>query len=349
MYLAPLNYDRFFKKVFSDKTIAQQFLEDFLETKIEEIELLKEKHRVTDDASIVEFDFRCKIDGTYIIIDMQQWYKMDVIKRFYLYHSLNASLQLETLPIKQLTLDRTRKKIKKTKDYHYVEPVLTLIWMVDDNLGFDENYISYALSPEIILQFIENENLWANPELTDIIKEQQKVLAILKNDAKGLDFLRNNKLIFLFQKNIVKNKLIKKYVRWFKFAEKTKDKENKKTDFEEYQQDEIFSKIINRIIKTSFDDEENQYLEEQTEFWENYSELTQRLYNYGLSDGEKKGKEEGMEKGMEKGMEVKEIQIAIALLDILDIETISQKTGLNIETVQKLKNEEKISESKGSE
>jgi len=157
MYLAPLNYDRFFKKVFSDKMIAQKFLEDFLETEIEEIELLKEKHRVTDDASIVEFDFRCKINGAYIIIDMQQWYKIDVIKRFYLYHSLNASLQLETLPAKRLTLDRSRKEIIKTKDYRYVEPVLTLIWMVDDNLGFDENYISYVLSPEISLQFIEDK------------------------------------------------------------------------------------------------------------------------------------------------------------------------------------------------
>ncbi|MCK4492839.1 MAG: PD-(D/E)XK nuclease family transposase, partial [Methylococcales bacterium] len=194
MYLASLNYDRFFKKVFSEKHIAQQFLEDFLDTKIEEIELLKEKHRVTDDASIVEFDFRCKIDGAYIIIDMQQWYKMDVVKRFYLYHSLNSSLQLERLPEKQLTLDRTSKKIKRTKDYHYVEPVLTLIWMVDDNLGFDENYVSYALSPEVSNQFIEDKKLWENPELTDIIKAQQKVLAVLKNDAKGMRFLSNNKL-----------------------------------------------------------------------------------------------------------------------------------------------------------
>ena len=335
MYLAPLNYDRFFKKVFSDKAIAKQFLEDFLETKIEEIEILKEKHRVTDDASIVEFDFRCKIDGSYIIIDMQQWYRMDVVKRFYLYHSLNASLQLETLPAKQLVLDRTSKKIRKTKDYRYVEPVLTLIWMVDDSLGFDDNYISYALSPEVSLQFIENKNLWVNPELTEIIKEQQKVLVILKNDAKGMSFLRNNKLIFLFQRNIVKNNLIKKYVRWFKFAEKTKNKNNQKEDFEEYQQDEVFLEIINRITKKSFNNEENQYIQEQTEFWENYSDLTERLYSHGLDDGLEKSLEEGLKKGLEegieKGKEIEKIQIAIALLDILEIEVIVEKTGLSIE------------------
>ena len=337
MYLAPLNYDRFFKKVFSEKVIAKQFLEDFLDTKIEEIELLKEKHRVTDDASVVEFDFRCKIDGAYIIIDMQQWYKMDVVKRFYLYHSLNASLQLERLPEKQLTLDRTSKKIKRTKDYHYVEPVLTLIWMVDDNLGFDENYVSYALSPEVSNQFIKNEKLWANPELTDIIKEQQKVLAVLKNDAKGMNFLSHNKLIFLFQKNIVKNKRIKKYVRWFEFAQKTKNKDNKKEDFKEYQQDAIFLKIINRIVKKSFNESENQYVEDQVEFWENYSQLTDRLYDYGLNDGIEQGMEKGMKKGMEEGKEAEKIQIAMALLDILEVEIIAKKTNLSIETVQNLK------------
>ena len=334
MYLAPLNYDRFFKKVFSDKSIAQQFLEDFLETEIEEIELLKEKHRITDDASIVEFDFRCKINGSYIIIDMQQWYKVDVIKRFYLYHSLNASLQLETLPEKRLTLDRTRKEIIKTKDYRYVEPVLTLIWMVDDNLGFNDNYISYVLSPETSLQFIENKKLWENPKLADIIKEQQKVLAVLNNNEKDMRFLRKNKLTFIFQKNIVKNKKLKKYVRWFEFAQKTKNENNKKSDFEEYQQDKVFSEIIRRIVKTNFSQEENDYLREQTEFWDNYSNLTERLYTYGLNDGKK----EGMEKGMEKGMEVKKIQIAMALLDVLDVETIAKKTGLSINVVKDLKN-----------
>ncbi len=55
---------------------------------------------------------------------MQQWYKMDVVKRFHLYHSLNSSLQLETLSVKQLGLNKNNKKIKETKDYHAIEPDL---------------------------------------------------------------------------------------------------------------------------------------------------------------------------------------------------------------------------------
>ena len=82
MYLAPLNYDRFFKKVFSDLKIAKAFLEAFLDIKIESIERIKEKHKITDDAAFVEFDFRCKVRGQYIIIDMQQWYKAFVVNSF---------------------------------------------------------------------------------------------------------------------------------------------------------------------------------------------------------------------------------------------------------------------------
>jgi hypothetical protein len=90
MYLAPLNYDRFFKKIFSDLDIAKRFLEDFLDTKIEMIEMIKNRHAVTDDATYIEFDFRCKIDGAFVIIDMQQWFKADLVQRFYLYHALKA-------------------------------------------------------------------------------------------------------------------------------------------------------------------------------------------------------------------------------------------------------------------
>ncbi len=36
--MAPLNYDRYFKKVFSNERIAKCFLEDFLEVNISSLE-----------------------------------------------------------------------------------------------------------------------------------------------------------------------------------------------------------------------------------------------------------------------------------------------------------------------
>ncbi|MBI4647350.1 MAG: hypothetical protein HY738_12385 [Bacteroidia bacterium] len=68
MYLAPLNYDRYFKKVFGNEKIAKRFLEDFFDVQIETIELFTIHHKITDDATAVEFDFRCKIDEQFVII-----------------------------------------------------------------------------------------------------------------------------------------------------------------------------------------------------------------------------------------------------------------------------------------
>jgi hypothetical protein len=50
-----------------------------------------------------------------------------------------------------------------------------------------------------------------------------------------------------------------------------------------------------------------------------------------------KGLEQGIEKGIEKGMQNKTLEIAKNLLDILDDETISIKTGLSIETIKSLR------------
>ena len=82
MYVASLTIDLLFKKVFSDTKIAKKFLEDFLGVPISKIQILNIEYKLSDDAVIVKFDYRCKIDGEYVIIEMQQRYKKDVIKRF---------------------------------------------------------------------------------------------------------------------------------------------------------------------------------------------------------------------------------------------------------------------------
>ncbi|MEA5469916.1 Rpn family recombination-promoting nuclease/putative transposase [Spirulina sp. 06S082] len=53
-----------------------------------------------------------------------------------------------------------------------------------------------------------------------------------------------------------------------------------------------------------------------------------------------KALKQGMQQGIQKGEQQKAIEIAKELLDILDEEMISQKTGLSLEEVQKLKQEE---------
>lgn len=302
MYLAPLNYDRFFRKVFSDPEIARRFLEDFLGVTIDSIEILKDRHAVTDDASFVEFDFRCRTEDGYVIIDMQQWYKADVGQRFYLYHALNTGLQLEELPKRRIVLDKATKKIVKVKDYRLLEPVCTLIWMVDDTLGFRDDYVTYRMTPETVSGFVRNEKLWNRPDIAKIMARRSEALKIMANRAKNLGFLSLNRLIFAFQKNIVKNRKMEKYVRWFDFAEKTKNRENSPEDFEEFGGIEPFDEMMRRLDRTVLTEEDLSYIEREREAWEEVRRFVGEHYNEGMRQGREEGLKEGELKGQIKAL-----------------------------------------------
>ena len=268
MYLAPFNYDRFFERAFSDLNVAKQFLEDLLKTKIETIELLSRKKKITDDAAFVEFDFRCKINGEYVIVDMQQWYKQDVVKRFYLYFCNNTSLQLEKIPA--LNVPGRNGKVYKTKNYNVLEPSITVIWMANDDLGFEDNIIAFSVFPEMLNDFIRNEALWATNNQENLFVERKKILAILDNKTKGLDFLPKNRLIYAFQPNIAKHIDLgfdgETYQNWFDFAEKTRNKDNKESDFEKFKEIPVFKHLM-EILKTStMTQDDFQYITDQVEY-----------------------------------------------------------------------------------
>ncbi len=249
MYMAPLNYDRFFKKVFSDDSIAKTFLEDIFDIEIQEIESLKERHKITDDARVVEFDYRCKIDNQYVIIDMQQWSKPDIAHRFYIYHAVNSALQLETLPSKKLLIDETTNKIIKVKDYRRVEPVITLVWLVHDDFENEKDFLSFIMTPEDIVDFVRNEGLWNKKDTYELFQQRESLLKILNNKEKNIDFISKNKLMFAFQKNIANNPKHKKYFNWFKFAELSSNKNNKAKDFDELKKDKHFKDIYLKCKK----------------------------------------------------------------------------------------------------
>ena len=57
----------------------------------------------------------------------------------------------------------------------------------------------------------------------------------------------------------------------------------------------------------------------------------------GMEQGREQGREEGREQGREEGIEQEKIKIAKNLLDVLDDETISLKTGLTVKQINKLR------------
>ncbi|OOB78000.1 MAG: hypothetical protein BEN19_01045 [Epulopiscium sp. Nuni2H_MBin003] len=59
----------------------------------------------------------------------------------------------------------------------------------------------------------------------------------------------------------------------------------------------------------------------------------------GREEGRAEGRVEGRAEGMKKGIETEKNRLAKSLLDILDDDTIALKTGLELEQVQKLRQE----------
>lgn len=353
LYLAPLNYDRYFKKVFGDLHIAKRFLEDFLGITIQSIEFLPTKKVVTDDARYVEFDFRCKIDDHYVIVDMQQWYKPDVIQRFYLYHALNSALQLEGLPKKTIVLPENKSRL--VQDYSELTPVITLIWMVHDVIGFQDDYIAYSLSPEELSGFINDVQMWRNLDIDEIISRRQDLYAKLNNPEKNLHFFKKNRLIYAFQPNIIKNKKFEKYFPWFELADKTLRKISEKFEYDKYGQDEILSEVVRRLRQVVDDPSELEYIKSYEEYIDSVrrydTSLLKEGYNVALlkyqaqidaaeqnAEEERRQKETAEKKAEEAQNQIKQA-ITSMLAQGISMEVISTAFGKKEEEINELLSE----------
>ena len=75
---------------------------------------------------------------------------------------------------------------------------------------------------------------------------------------------------------------------------------------------------------------------EQREIYEMRSKILKDKIS-ALNEAERKGVEQGIKQGIEQGIKQGKIEVAENLLDVLDNETISMKTGLTIEEVQSLR------------
>ena len=85
------------------------------------------------------------------------------------------------------------------------------------------------------------------------------------------------------------------------------------------------------LVRLSNDDK-------QRELYEMRSKILKDKVS-ALNEAERKGIEKGIEKGRKEGIEEGKLEIAKNLLDILDDETISLKTGLTIEKIKELRRE----------
>jgi predicted transposase/invertase (TIGR01784 family) len=165
---------------------------------------------------------------------------------------------------------------------------------------------------------------------------------ILNADTKMDDNLHN-----LFELHYIELRKFKKEFtqiatvldRWVTFLNQSYKLDNKNLP-KEIADDRIILKAIDSVDRM-FNEEEREIYEQTAISLMNqesviYSAL-EKGRMIGEKDGEKRGIKKGMEKGMEKGKLEGKLDVAKNLLDVLDDETISQKTGLDIADIAKLR------------
>ena len=250
MYLAPMTHDYFFAKVFHKNEVMEGFLSDLLGETVKIIEQLPRKNKLTNEAYYIKFDYRCKIKEQEVVVEMQRGRKLDVVKRFHLYHGVSAALQLERLPV------TSTKSGKKVRNYSGVVPVLTIVWMAEDTFRTKESLLNYRLFPDALASFIKNEELWEKGDLQELNNKRILLKRMLDYKGRNLDFLPKNQLIFLFQKNILKNQFNHPLFRWIKFAFLTEQGNNVKEDFKEFENHKNFKEMMRVLnIEALTDDE----------------------------------------------------------------------------------------------
>jgi len=289
--------------------------------------LVPGQHQSKYKISVGEFHYRCKIDDSYVTIDLQQWYKLDIPRQFHVYNTLNTKLQFEGPPKKSIFTPHKDGECK---------PVMTIIWMADVALYHDEDYATYRLHPEVIANFLRRDSLWHQDTIKGLMAQRGQLLAQPNSKTKDIDFLPKDSLIFIFQKNIIKNAKMAKYYRWFLFSERTKCDTNKKEDFKEFESDEIFQSIIRSIEKSALSSEDLEYIRDETEFIEQVTRTEQGWWNGGKREGRWESERRSIEIG-DKKIELKIIKIARELLDVLDNKSIADCTGLTVKEVEALR------------
>ena len=242
----------------------------------------------------------------------------------------------EQLPKKAVILPENQ--IKETHDYSDLLPVLTLVWMVQDNLGFDDDFKSFCLAPEDIIFFLRDVGLWKNNDITELLNRRNELVKLLENNTKELQFLQKNQLIYIFQKNIVKNKTFKKYYPWFELAENTLKKISDKFAYQEYEKDAILKEVIRRLKKEIENPEEIKYIGDYDEFIDSVKRYDQGL----LLEGHRLAEHElfpllEIEKQRAEQERLKLINSVRQMkIHNIPIEIIIQASGINREEIEKI-------------
>ena len=163
--------------------------------------------------------------------------------------------------MKPVAIPMPNGKTYKTKSYDQVEPATTIVWMVNDNLNFTDDIISYSMFPEMASAFLHDDSLWEGKDIEALLSRRAEILKVMDNKHKNLDFLSTNRLIFMFQPNILRNRQEDKaYFPWVEFAARTRNPNNTADDFKKYSKDPIFIQVMEKLKTTVLTHDDFEYV-----------------------------------------------------------------------------------------
>jgi hypothetical protein len=162
----------------------------------------------------------------------------------------------------------------------------------------------------------------------------KKVFSELRIAQRFLeDFFGKNRLIYALQTNIVQNQKYRRYLAWFRFAEKSKNKNNKKEDFAEYAKDEIFMEIIRKLKKDALVEDDLQYIEDYEKYTKQFKQHEISIRDSAYTEGITEGITQGITQG-DYGRQIKTAQNC--LINGMSAEMTAQISELPLEEVQAL-------------
>jgi hypothetical protein len=131
----------------------------------------------------------------------------------------------------------------------------------------------------------------------------------------------------LFQPNIVNNEKYEKYFKWFHFAEKSRNTDNKEEDFQEFLNDDIFMEMIQRLSKTALKQDDFEYITNFETFSVEYKRWQDGLRSEGHEEGKIEANEKSAEKCLILGLSIADT-MKISNLSLEEVQKIAKRLGL---------------------
>ena len=246
--------------------------------------------------SIIDIKAKTKNNET-VIIEFQLCGNIDFLKRIFYYISKNVV-----------------NEVKEGENYNNVQKIIS-INLLDFNLKFGDKGKAHRC-----FKLIDTKDLNISLDLIQIhILEVKRFIEIIKNSTK--EELKNNRLL-----------------SWMKFF--TSD--NLELIEEELKEEnQIMSKVIEEYRKFTSDDKMMRAYAAREAFLVGQKMMLRREREDGFDEGKLEGIKEGMKKGKLEGLKEGRIAEQISMAKSmktknLDINLISEITGLTIDKIKKL-------------